>query len=237
LGLVSLGLADRFFPDRLEPVAAPASPAPAGSASDLRFRDPVTNEVVDPMRAAYQVDLYGTTFYFATRDSLQKFREDPLRYVQPRVRIRVRLTPEGSPVPQGVGEFPQETAPSGPAGADSWMDPTGPPPPIEADASSAPGQGEPILPGQLQVPSRPVPSVEAQGESEPILPGEPGGGSEPVLPGGSQAPGGGPGWLPGNAPTGPARLPDAQVLPPGSAPTVSPGDQDVIIDERPPSGR
>ena len=234
LGLAGLSLADRFMGQPLEPAAVLASPTPAPSDSDLRFRDPVTNQVVDPTQAVYQVDLYGTTFYFASRASLDRFREDPLRYVQPRVKIRVRLSPEGSPDAQETGEPTPAMEPSAPADGDSWMDPTGPPPPIEADAVPPPAGDEPVMPEEAPAPSQAVPVQPGQEESEPILPDQPAQPTAPAAPGGAQAPQDGPGWLPGNEP---ARLPDAQVQPPGSMPTVSPGDQDVIIDERAPQGR
>ncbi len=234
LGLAGLGLADRFLSQPLEPAAAVASPMPAVSDSDLRFRDPVTNQVVDPTQALYQVDLYGTTFYFASRASLDRFREDPLRYVQPRVKIRVQLAPEGSPDAQETGAPTPDLEPSVPSEGDSWMDPAGPPPPIEAEAVQPPAGDEPVMPEEAPAPSQAVPAQPGQEESEPILPDEPPRSTAPAAPAGSQAPPGGPGWLPGNEP---ARLPDAQVQTPGSMPTVSPGDQDVIIDERAPQGR
>jgi len=208
LGLGGLLLAERFFPPRLEPISAvPASsPSPASGAGTVL--DPVTRQALDPARAVYQVDLYGTTFYFASRETLDRFREDPLRYIQPRVRIRVDLTDleaeaeSGSHAPAGVGA----------GSADSWSDPEGPPPPIEADRPGTSGAG---LPGASEAFESPLPGeTSPSGEVED---------SEPVLPDGE------PGWLPGPGSNLPEPSPESEI-----PATVDPGEEDIILDERAP---
>ena len=217
LALGALVLAGR------KPVEAPGpSPLAAGPGEALelldspvgpdgRFLDPVTREPVDPGTAAYQADLYGTTFYFASRASFERFRQEPLKYVRARVKVQIQLAPGvpgGAPSPE-VGppgsEVPSEPEP---AEAEQWSEPTEPPPPVEA----APG-------GPAQEPG---PGGPAQ---------EPG----PVPRGG---PSGGPGWLPGPEGASPD-LPDDVILTPASpvAPAPGSGDDDVILDSSPPPPR
>lgn len=112
--------------------------------ADGRFLDPVTREVLDPATAPYQADLYGTTFYFASRASFDRFREDPLKYVKARVKVKVELQPEPAlppeaaptetapteaPVEEGLPPAPQD--PASPEGEAQWTVPGDAPPPIE----------------------------------------------------------------------------------------------------------
>lgn len=110
--------------------------------SDGRFLDPVTREVLDPATAPYQADLYGTTFYFGSRASFDRFREDPLKYVKARVKVKVELQPDPggeppqpdpvateAPVEDGLPPAPEEAA--SPEGEAQWTVPGDAPPPIE----------------------------------------------------------------------------------------------------------
>lgn len=208
LGVGGLLLAERFFPPRLEPLATNplASPTPSPTLGTGAVVDPVTRQELDPAQAVYQVDLYGTTFYFASRESLERFREDPLRYVQPRVRIRVDLTDLQSEAEPGSGP------PAGTSPADSWLDPVGPPPPIE-EGRPGTSTAEPPGEGEAFEPHRP-------GESSPSAEMED---SEPVLPDGE------PGWLPGPGSTLPPQVPASE-----DPAIVAPEDEDIILDERAP---
>jgi YHS domain-containing protein len=208
LGVVGLWLADRFFPPHLEPISALPSPAPSPVSGAETVMDPVTRQPLDPALAVYQVDLYGTTFYFASRESLDRFREDPLRYVQPRVRIRVDLMDLG----EEPGSGSQTPRDPGSEAGDAWMDPEDPPPPIEADR---PGTSRAGLPGASEPFESPLP-----GEAPP--PDEVGD-PEPVLPDGE------PGWLPGPGSSLPDPSPESN-----SPATVDPGGEDIILDERAP---
>jgi YHS domain-containing protein len=208
LGVGGLLLAERFFPPSLEPISAVPSPGPSPASGAGTVMDPVTRQALDPARAVYQVDLYGTTFYFASRETLDRFREDPLRYVQPRVRIRVDLTDLGEESGSGL-QVPRDP---GSEAADAWMEPEGPPPPIETDRPGTPRAG---LPGASEAFESPLP-----GETSP--PGEVED-SEPVVPDGE------PGWLPG--PGSNLTEPSAESESPA---TVDPGEEDIILDERAP---
>lgn len=208
LGVGGLLLAERFFPPSLEPISAVPSPGPSPASGAGVVMDPVTRQALDPARAVYQVDLYGTTFYFASRETLDRFREDPLRYVQPRVRIRVDLTDLG----EESGSGSQRPGEPGPGAADAWMDPEGPPPPIEADRPGTPGAG---TPGASEAFESPLPGeTSTPGEVED---------SEPVLPSGE------PGWLPGPGSNLPEPSPESEI-----PATVDPGEEDIILDERAP---
>ncbi len=108
LGVVTLGAVLAFIAfDHLSTpnVELPEDPAsyvvteqveqPVGSFDETvtPYNDPVSNERVNPTQTPYKVDLYGTYFYFTTKEHLEAFVADPFKYVKPNVKVRVKLNP------------------------------------------------------------------------------------------------------------------------------------------------
>lgn len=160
--------------------------------SDGRFLDPVTREPLDPATAPYQADLYGTTFYFGSRASFDRFREDPLKYVKARVKVNVQLQPEPAapptepaavpteaPVEEGLPPAPGDVA--SPGGDAQWSVPAEAPPPIEEgppdpaepiEGGSEPGWLPPA-PGESPAAASPKPPAPPQDEDVIVQPPPP----------------------------------------------------------------
>ena len=205
MGILGLLAADRFSSPPVQPLT---SASPASPGADNLVEDPVTGERFDPARAFISLDLYGKTFHFASRSSLERFREDPLKYVAPRVKFQVRVLPQGEG--SGTGASAGGQAPV-PADSGTWEDASDPPPPMEAQGS------EPAAPAE--------PAPEPGGQEQAAPPAEPPAPTEQ----------GGPGWLPDSGSGAPTEPSAGGQAPP--APGVGPGDPDVILDEKTPGGR
>lgn len=65
---------------------------PPHSKGTYEYTDPVTREPVNP-DTPYMVELYGTFFYFNSKESMEMFTDNPLQYVTPNIRVKVRLNP------------------------------------------------------------------------------------------------------------------------------------------------
>lgn len=145
--------------------SGPAGPPPlpgSETASGLKpgpSYDVVSGEPVDPATAPFRAEFYGTELYFNSRETFDKFRQDPLAYVKIKTRVDIKLN-DGTSVPMPGGDLPVEPPVALPE-----------PPP---DQLAAPPHTE--IPGQLEAPGgnwsearEPPPPVEAP----PAAPPEP----------------------------------------------------------------
>ncbi|HXE71821.1 MAG TPA: hypothetical protein VNO81_04090, partial [Candidatus Nitrosotenuis sp.] len=143
-------------------------PTAGTSPGGVLVTDPVSGQRVDPATTPYKQDLHelipdaprGTVFYFASAENLQAFRLNPLAYVRPKVRLKVRVrevegAPSGPPAeePAAAEETPAAAEPQTPpapapeeeppAGQEQWTEPTSEPPPLPQEGAAPPGGSEP----------------------------------------------------------------------------------------------
>lgn len=178
--------------------------------------DVVTGEPIDPATAPFRAEFYGTELYFATRESFEAFRKDPLAYVNVKMKVDVQLS-EGDDtlLPAAISAEPEPTD-FGPEAAHGA--PMGAPGSQDLSIPGAPG------PETAPPPGPPEPETDADGWSDAREP-------PPPIDSPTQAP---PAAVPARRAAPPPGLPadDVVLTPMDDAPPEGLGDDggDVILD-------
>ena len=151
------------------------------------YNDPVSNERVNPTQTPYKVELYGTYFYFTSKEHLEAFVADPFKYVKPNVKVRVKLNPlpdqQSETIDVDLGDVSKPTeAMTKPTEEASALKPT--PETKDTDASAAAGGG-----GTSQYLQIPAPSADSGSGSAPSAGNDYGAPSAPSSAGTHSAPG------------------------------------------------
>src|SRR5688500_20191984 len=58
------------------------APRESSSNNKLKFIDPICGMIVEPRSAAGSFEYHGTTYYFCSKGCLQKFQQDPERFLR-----------------------------------------------------------------------------------------------------------------------------------------------------------
>lgn len=167
--------------------------------------DLVSGEPLEPAKAKFRAEFYGTELYFSSRENLDRFRQDPLAYVKLKTNVNIQYQdpqptaaepPEPQPAAEPLATEPappvEQAPPIQPEQGNSWSDADEPPPPMPANPEAIPAPAQPAQPAVTDdvVFEEPASGDSGFSDDDIILESEPMEGAAPVSPDGRPGPAG-----------------------------------------------